>query len=98
MAFENTITEYDMDANSKQFVQGFPMYNNRFHGAFRRQGATIPSMRGQVATGWYKIQHFYTAFYGIFYKQATNPTIRESRLQRVFSRFKGGEFQGPPQA
>ena len=22
MAFENTITEYDMDANSKQFVQG----------------------------------------------------------------------------
>jgi hypothetical protein len=22
MAFENTITEYDMDANSQQFVQG----------------------------------------------------------------------------
>ena len=22
MAFENTITEYDMDANSEQFVQG----------------------------------------------------------------------------
>lgn len=22
MAFENTITEYDMDANTKQFVQG----------------------------------------------------------------------------
>ena len=22
MAFDNTITEYDMDANSKQFVQG----------------------------------------------------------------------------
>ena len=28
MAFENTITEQDMDANSQQFVQGFRGDNN----------------------------------------------------------------------
>lgn len=30
MAFENTITEQDMDANSQQFVQGLPGESSDF--------------------------------------------------------------------